>query len=205
MKIVGLTGSIGMGKTTTSSMFKDLGVHVWDADSAVHRLYGPAGKGGVALSPIFPDVVRDDGSVDRDVLSQHVIGNSSALKQLETIIHPLVGQDRADFLYQVRQDGAAMVLLDVPLLFETGGNTWVDQVIVVSCGHALQRARVLARPGMTEEKFASILSRQTPDADKRAQADFVITTDDGLDHTRKQVLDVYNQILATSAMPSGKS
>jgi dephospho-CoA kinase len=205
MKIVGLTGSIGMGKTTTSFMFKDLGVRVWDADSAVHRLYGTAGKGGAALLPIFPDVVREDGSVDRDALSQHVIGNPLALKQLETIIHPLVGQDRADFLHQARQDGAAMVLLDVPLLFETGGNAFVDQLIVVSCDHALQRTRVLARSGMTEEKFASILSRQTPDADKRAQADFVITTDDGLDHTRKQVLEVYNQILATSATASGKS
>ncbi len=205
MKIIGLTGSIGMGKSTTAAMFADLGIPVWDADSAVHKLYGVAGEGGKALGQLFTGVVRDDGSVDREALSSQIVGNPSTLKQLEAIVHPLVGQDRSAFLSGASQSGQALALVDVPLLFETGGYKRVDYVVVVSCGEELQRQRVLARTGMTVEKFAAILARQTPDAQKRAGADYIITTDIDLDHTRKQVLDVYRQLMSEQVTAKGTS
>ena len=197
MKIIGLTGSIGMGKTTTSAMFRDLGVPVWDADGAVHRLYGVGGAGAKALGDRFRDAIRPDRSVDRDVLTKLVLGNHPALKELESIVHPLVGRDRANFLADARRDRHDLVIVDVPLLFETGGENYVDAVIVVTCDPDINRARVLARAGMTPEKLASILARQLPDADKRARADFIITTDISLDDTREQVGRLYQTLIQT--------
>jgi dephospho-CoA kinase len=195
MIIAGLTGSIGMGKSTTTAMFAERGVQVWNADDAVHRLYRP---GGAAVAPVeaaFPGVAGPDG-IDRDALSARVVGQEAAIRQLEQIVHPLVGQDRAAFLADAREAGAPLVVVDVPLLFETGGQRYVDSVIVVSCDPATQRARVLSRPGMTEAKFEAILARQTPDADKRAMADFVVDTGQGLDHAREQVAQIHRALLA---------
>ena len=187
MKVVALTGSIGMGKSTTAEMFAQLGVPVWDADAAVHRLYA---AGCTAVGPVlaaFPDAGSPAGGIDRDALSRQVLGNPDALKRLEAIVHPLVGQDRSNFLARARDDGHLLALVDVPLLFETGGEAHVDQVIVVTCAPEVQRQRVLARPGVTVDKFEAILARQVPDAIKRAKADFVIETDHGLDAAREQV------------------
>jgi dephospho-CoA kinase len=197
MKIIGLTGSIGMGKTTTAAMFKALGVPVWDADSAVHRLYGAGGLGVIAVSEAFPTSLTANGFIDRDALAKLVLDNPDQLKRLESIVHPLVGQDRAEFLADARAAKAKIAIVDVPLLFETGGEKYVDKVIVVTCDAALQRQRVLARPGMSEAKFEAILARQTPDAQKRARADYVITTDTGIDDTNKQVATIYDQLIAT--------
>lgn len=186
MIVVGLTGSIGMGKSTTAAMFAAEGVRVYDADAEVHRLYA---KGGAAVEPIaaaFPGVVAD-GAVDRALLSQQVVGNPEAMKRLEAIVHPLVGASRLDFFESARKAGADMVALDIPLLFETGGDGAMDAVVVVSAPPDVQRERVLARPGMTAEKFEAILARQTPDAEKRARADFVIDTGQGLEAAREQV------------------
>jgi dephospho-CoA kinase len=189
MILVGLTGSIGMGKSETARMFRALGVPVYEADAAVHRLYN---KGGSAVEPIeaaFPGVAKD-GAVDRQELGKRVLADPEALKRLESIIHPLVGAEQRSFLQQAEDEGVSMVVLDIPLLFETGGEKRVDTVVVVSAPYEIQRQRVLERFGMTEEKFASILAKQTPDAEKRARADFVIETDKGLDHARDQVREV---------------
>lgn len=195
MKIVALTGSIGMGKSTTSTMFKDLGVPIWDADAAVHRLYSAGGSAVAPLQALIPDAIGPDG-VDRAVLTSKILQDPALLKQIEAIVHPLVGKDRADFLAEARTKGAPLVMVDVPLLFETGGQAYVDAVIVVSCPPDMQRARVLARPGMTEEKFESILARQTPDDVKRAKSDFVIDTGLGLDAAREQVGKVHAALMA---------
>jgi dephospho-CoA kinase len=201
MKIVGLTGSIGMGKTTTAAMFTYLGVPVWDADSAVHGLYAKDGAGVGPVSAAFPSTLSKYDTIDRDILGKLVLGALDQLKLLESIVHPLVSQDRAAFLAAARAAGAKIAIVDVPLLFETGGEKYVDSVIVVSCAPELQRQRVLARGGMTEAKFESILARQTPDEEKRARADFVITTDLSLDDTREQAGKVYAQLLATTMEP----
>jgi dephospho-CoA kinase len=198
MKIVALTGSIGMGKSTTSAMFKDLGVPIWDADAAVHRLYAPEGAAIPPIQALIPDAIGQDG-VDRDILTGKILEDPGLLKQIEAIVHPLVGKDRADFLAAARQRGEPLVLVDVPLLFETGGEAYVDAVIVVSCPPDMQRARVLARPGMTMEKFRSILARQTPDEIKRAKSDFVIDTGLGLDAAREQVGKVYSALMGSVA------
>lgn len=198
MKIVALTGSIGMGKSTTSAMFKDLGVPIWDADAAVHRLYAPEGAAIPPIQALIPDAIGQDG-VDRDILTAKILEDPGLLKQIEAIVHPLVGKDRADFLAAARQRGEPLVLVDVPLLFETGGDAYVDAVIVVSCPPDMQRARVLARPGMTMEKFRSILARQTPDEIKRAKSDFVIDTGLGLDAAREQVGKVYSALMGSVA------
>lgn len=198
MKIVALTGSIGMGKSTTSAMFKDLGVPIWDADAAVHRLYAPEGAAIPPIQALIPDAIGQDG-VDRDILTGKILQDPGLLKQIEAIVHPLVGKDRADFLAAARQRGEPLVLVDVPLLFETGGEAYVDAVIVVSCPPDMQRARVLARPGMTMEKFHSILARQTPDEIKRAKSDFVIDTGLGLDAAREQVGKVYSALMGSVA------
>jgi dephospho-CoA kinase len=195
MKIVALTGSIGMGKSTTSAMFKDLGVPIWDADAAVHRLYSAGGAAVAPLQALIPDAIGPDG-VDRAVLTSKILQDPALLKQIEAIVHPLVGKDRADFLADARSAGVPLVMVDVPLLFETGGQAYVDAVIVVSCPPDIQRARVLARPGMTEEKFESILARQTPDDVKRAKSDFVIDTGLGLDAAREQVGKVHAALMA---------
>lgn len=190
MKIVALTGSIGMGKSTTAAMFADLGVPVWDADQAVHRLYEAGGAACAPLAKLVPDAVGTQG-VDRAQLAAQIMANPALLKAIEAIVHPLVGQDRAAFLAKARADHAPLVLVDVPLLFETGGEAYVDAVIVVTCPEEVQKARVLARPGMTEEKFSAFLARQTPDAEKRARADYLIDTSLGLDAAREQVGKVY--------------
>jgi dephospho-CoA kinase len=187
--IVGLTGSIGMGKSTTAQMFKDEGVPVYDADAEVHRLYSPGGAAVPLVEAAFPGVVKD-GAVDRAALSAKVVGDPAALKRLEEIVHPLVGASRAGFFDEARQAGAKMAVLDIPLLFETGGESRVAKVVVVSAPAEVQRARVLERPGMTESKLAAILARQIPDADKCARADFVIDTGQGLDAAREQVRQV---------------
>lgn len=189
MLILGLTGSIGMGKSTTSKMFQDEGVPVYDSDAAVHALYA---TGGAAVAPVetaFPGVVVN-GAIDRAKLSARVVGDPEALAKLETIVHPLVGAHRIGFFEKAQAEGHEIVVLDIPLLFETGGEKRVDKVIVVSAPADVQRERVLARPEMTPEKFEAILARQTPDVEKRARADFIIDTGQGLDHARQQVRDL---------------
>lgn len=183
--VLGLTGSIGMGKSTTAAMFADVGVPVWDADAAVHRLYAP---GGAALSPLakmFPDAVGPDG-VDRARLRVRVVDDPAALGRLESIVHPLVAADRADFLRRATLEGARLVLLDIPLLFEGGLERECDATLVVTAPPEVQRARVLARPGMTEDHLESLLARQMPDAEKRARATHVIETT-GMDAARAAV------------------
>lgn len=189
MITVGLTGSIGMGKSTTAAMFAAEGVPVYDADAEVHALYA---RGGAAVEPLeqaFPGVVVD-GAVDRTLLSQRVVGKPEELKRLEAIVHPLVGISRVGFFEQAAAAGADVVILDIPLLFETGGDKRMDAVVVVSAPADVQRQRVLARPGMDEAKLDAILARQTPDAEKRARAHFVIDTGQGLDRARDQVREV---------------
>lgn len=184
MIVLGLTGSIGMGKSTVGRMFADAGVPVHDSDEAVHRLY--AGRAVPLIEAAFPGTVVD-GSVDRQLLAGHVLGDGAALKRLEAIVHPLVRADADDFVALNRAGNAALVVLDIPLLFETGGRSRVDRVVVVSAPEEIQRRRVLARPGMSEEKLAAILARQVPDAEKREQADFVIDTSGSLEATRAAV------------------
>ena len=184
MVILGLTGSIGMGKSTVAAMFADEGVPVFDADAAVHRLQGPGGGVVAAIAAAFPGTTGADG-VDRPALGQAVLGDPAALARLEAIVHPAVATERAAFLAD--HATAPLVLLDVPLLFETGGERHCDRVAVVSAGEAVQRARVLARPGMTPARLDAILARQLPDAQKRARADIVIPTDGSLDDTRAAV------------------
>ena len=187
MIVLGLTGSIGTGKSTTSTMFRDLGVPVHDADATVHDLYGKEAVGPVAAR--FPEVLKD-GAIDRKALSAVLAGSPERFRELEEIVHPLVRARETAFLETARQAGAALVVLDVPLLFESGGEARVDKVVVVTCDPEIQRQRVLARPGMTEEKFALILSRQMPDAEKRRRADFLIDTGKGLEAARKQVEEI---------------
>jgi dephospho-CoA kinase len=193
MIIVGLTGSIGMGKSTTAAMFAAAGAPVYDADAEVHALYA---RGGAAVEPVgeaFPGVVVD-GAVDRTRLSHQVVGDAEAMKRLEAIVHPLVGMSRAGFFDKAVAAGADIVILDIPLLFETGGEKRVDAVVVVSAPADLQRQRVLARPGMDEAKLDAILARQMADLDKRARAHFVIDTGQGLDHAREQVHAVLTKL-----------
>ncbi|MEG3168873.1 dephospho-CoA kinase [Sphingomonas sp. LB3N6] len=181
--IIGLTGSIGMGKSTVAGMFADEGVPVFDADATVHRLQGAGGRLVPAIEAAFPGTTAN-GAVDRAKLGAAVFGNDAAIKRLEAIVHPAVGEERAAFL---AEHTGKRVVFDVPLLFETGGDQRVDSIVVVSAAPDVQRARVLARPGMTPEKFAAILARQTPDAEKRARAHHVIRTDTSIDETRAQV------------------
>ena len=189
---LGLTGGIGMGKSTAAQMFRDLGHPVWDADAAVHDLYAP---GGMAVAPVaaaFPGTLRD-GGIDRAALRQALAADPAGFARLEQIVHPLVAADRADFI--ARHGDAPIVVLDVPLLYETGAQAGMDGVAVVSAPADLQRARVLARPGMTPENFQMILSRQMPDAEKRARADWVIPSD-SLDGARAAIMDICAQIVA---------
>jgi dephospho-CoA kinase len=185
MLTVGLTGSIGMGKSTVAAMIADEGVPVFDADAAVHRLQGPAGRAVAAIEAAFPETTGEAG-VDRTALAEAVLGNEAALKRLEAIVHPAVAEERAAFM--AAHAAAALVVFDVPLLFETGGDRAVNRTVVVSAAPAVQRARVLARPGMTTAKLDAILARQMPDADKRARADHVIATDVPVVETRRRVV-----------------
>ncbi len=190
---LGLTGSIGMGKSTTGRMFTELGHPLWDADAAVHRLYA---QGGAAVAPVgaaFPSALKDQ-AIDRTALKAALAVDPAALKRLEAIVHPLVAQDRLQFIENAKQNGAKIVVLDIPLLFETGGQSQMDGVAVVSTDAETQRQRVMARPGMTAETFAMILSRQMPDAEKRALADWVIPTDT-LDGARAAVIAICDEIL----------
>lgn len=193
MIIIGLTGSIGMGKSTTAAMFKEAGCPVFDADAAVHSLYDTGGKAVPLIRAVFPDAVKN-GAVDRAVLGQHMRADPLNLTVLESFIHPMVGDLRAEFLKKAMAEKADIVVFDVPLLFETGGDKKVDKVVVVTAPEAVQRERVLARPGMTEELFSSLLSRQTPDSKKRAKADYIIFTDKGLAQAREQVQSVIDHI-----------
>ncbi|MES3153418.1 dephospho-CoA kinase [Sphingomonas faeni] len=181
--IIGLTGSIGMGKSAVAAMFADEAVPVFDADATVHRLQGIGGRLVPAIETAFPGTTGN-GAVDRAKLGAAVFGNDAAIKRLEAIVHPAVGEERAAFL---AKHAGQRVVFDVPLLFETGGDRNVDVIVVVSAAPDVQRARVLARPGMTAEKFVAILARQTPDAEKRTRADHVIHTDTSFDATRAQV------------------
>ncbi|KQS03214.1 dephospho-CoA kinase [Sphingomonas sp. Leaf357] len=184
MIILGLTGSIGMGKSTVAQMFADRGVPVFDADAAVHRLQGKGGRLVAEIEALFPGTTGPDG-VDRAALGARVLNDTPALQRLEALVHPAVGEERAAFL--AAHADAPLVVFDIPLLFETGGESRVDKVAVVSATPEIQRARVLARPGMSAARFESILARQTPDAEKRARADVVIPTDRSLDETRRSV------------------
>ena len=186
MITIGLTGSIGMGKSTTAGLLREEGVPVHDADAAVHDLYAVGGAGAPALLADFPEAVID-GRVDRERLSARVVGDREALQRLERIVHPLVFAHRQQFIDEAKAAGAKAIAFDVPLLFETGGHAGMDAIVVVSAPAHVQRERVLARPSMTSEKFDAILARQTPDADKRARADFVIDTGGSLVATRAQV------------------
>lgn len=184
---LGLTGSIGMGKSTVAAMFADEGVPVFDADAAVHRLQGPGGRLVAAIEAAFPGTGGAHG-VDRPALAAAVLGDDRAMRRLEAIVHPAVAEERAAFL--AAHADAPLVVFDVPLLFETGGDRAVDKVAVVSAAPEVQRTRTLARPTMTPAKFDAILARQLPDADKRARADFVIATDVPIDRTRDAVRHV---------------
>lgn len=192
MIILGLTGSIGMGKSTTAQMFRDAGVPVHDSDEAVHRLY--AGSAAPLIEARFPGTVVD-GVVDRDRLGKQVIGQPEAMRDLEKIIHPLVRADADAFLEASKAAGAAFAVMDIPLLFETKGEGRVDKIAVVSASADVQRERVLARPGMTSEKFEAILARQVPDAEKRARADFIIDTGHGLDVARRDVQAIITHLM----------
>jgi dephospho-CoA kinase len=191
--LLGLTGSIGMGKTTTARLFADEGVPVHDADAAVHGLYAAGGEGAAAVEALFPGVTQA-GAVDRKRLAERVMDDPAALKRLEAAVHPLVAAERDGFLAKARAGGAGIAVLDIPLLFETGADKLVDAVVVVSAPEAVQRERVLARPGMTEAKLAAVLARQTPDAEKRAHADFVIDTGSGVEAARAQVRAVLAEV-----------
>ena len=186
MIIVGLTGSIGMGKTTTSNMFKEAGCPVFDADAAVHALYAKGGKAVPIIHAVFPDAIKD-GAIDRARLGEHMRKDPLQLKVLESFIHPLMTESRAKFFEQAQKDNAEIIIMDVPLLFETGGDAYVDKVVVVTAPADVQRKRVMARPGMNAELLTSLLARQMPDAEKRKRADILIYTDKGLENARKQV------------------
>lgn len=191
MKIIALTGSIGMGKSTTAKMFEDAGIPVYDADAAVHQLY----SGGAAkiIEAEFPGTVNN-GVVDRKELSNRVVGKPQSMKKLEAIVHPLVHQKQQTFMHNADQAGHKMVLLDIPLLFEGGREKVVDVIVVVTCSAETQRKRVLARAGMTVDKFEAILQRQVPDKEKRKRADYIVDTEQGMESARKQVADIIQSI-----------
>jgi dephospho-CoA kinase len=200
MIVLGLTGSIGMGKSTTTRLFAGEGAVTWNADEAVHALYA---RGGAAVGPVgeaFPGVVVD-GAVDRDRLAGALGDDPDAFRRLETIVHPLVAQGRLAELEAARDRGETLAVLDIPLLFETGGDRAVDAVVVVTAPPEVQAERVLSRPGMTRERLDAILSRQTPDAEKRARADFVVDTSRGIDAARAQVREIVGTVLDPAWTP----
>ena len=197
---IGLTGSIGMGKSTSAQMFREAGVPVYDADAAVADLYV---RGGAAVEPLeaaFPGVTRD-GAVDREALRLRVLGDDAAMTRLNAVVHPLLGRDRLAFHAQAEASGADILVFDIPLLFETGGERNMDAVVVVTAPAEVQRTRVLAREGMTPERLDAILARQTPDAQKRERADFVIDTGQGLEAAQAAVA----QVLAAVRDPAFRS
>lgn len=198
MIVFGLTGSIGMGKSTTASMFAEAGIPVWDADSTVHQMYAAGQPGAEAIAEIVPDAVGENG-VDRAKLKDAIHADDTLLKRIEAAIHPLVGQSRARFLSDARDQGHALAIVDIPLLFEGGGERHVDGVIVVTAPAEIQQERVMERPGMSEETFRMILSKQVPDEIKRQKADHLIDTSLGMDHARKRVSQIISSIGATDA------
>jgi dephospho-CoA kinase len=190
MVILGLTGSIGMGKSTTAKLFAEAGVPVYDADATVHILY--EGEAASAIEAAFPGATVD-GKVDRNRLSARVVHDPAAIKRLEAIVHPMLGASRQKFLHDAEQSGAPVAVVDVPLLFETGGENRVDAVVVVTTTPEIQRQRILERPNMTEEKLQAILARQMPDAEKRKRANFVVDTSHGLDPVRARIRDILDE------------
>ena len=197
MIVLGLTGSIGMGKSTTARMFAEEGARVHDADEIVHGLYAPGGAAVGRVGDAFPAAVKA-GGIDRKALAAELAEDPAALKRLEAIVHPLVAASRDAFLEEARKAGVEVVVLDVPLLFETGGDLGLDAVVVASAPAHHQRQRVMDRPGMTADRLETLISRQVPDAEKRARADFIVDTSQGHDHARDQV----RQILATVKDPA---
>ncbi len=195
MFILGLTGSIGMGKSTTAKFFAKAGVPVHDADAVVHKLY--EGEATAAIEAAFPGTTAA-GKVNREKLAARVVGDAAAMKKLETIVHPLVREERNRFLAEAEKNGAPVALLDIPLLFETGGERDCDAVVVVSAPTEMQHARAFERPGMTEEKLKALIAKQVPDAEKRRRADFVVDSSQGFDAARSQVADI---LRAVAKMP----
>jgi dephospho-CoA kinase len=192
MRILGLTGSIGMGKSTTAKLFMEAGVPVYDADAAVHKIY--EGEAAPAVEAAFPGTTVD-GKVDRAKLSAKVVHDPAAIKQLEQIVHPTLGASRQKFLQAAEQSGAPVVVMDIPLLFETGGEKRVDAVVVVTTTPENQRERILARGTMTNEALDAILARQLPDPEKRKRADFVVDTSHGLDPVRTRIRDILAEVV----------
>ncbi|MEO8318759.1 MAG: dephospho-CoA kinase [Bradyrhizobium sp.] len=192
MLILGLTGSIGMGKSTTAKLFMEAGVPVYDADAAVHKIY--EGEAAPAVEAAFPGTTVD-GKVDRAKLSAKVVQDPAAIKLLEQIVHPMLGASRQKFLAEAEQSGAPVVVMDIPLLYETGGEKRVDAVVVVSTAPETQRERILARGTMTPEALDAILARQLPDAEKRKRADFVVDTSHGLDPVRAAIRDILAEVV----------
>ena len=190
MIILGLTGSIGMGKSTTAKLFAEAGVPVYDADATVHRLY--EGEAAPAIEAAFPGTTAN-GKVNRNRLSAQVVHDPAAIKRLESIVHPMLGASRQKFLHEAEQSGAPVAVVDVPLLYETGGETRVDAVVVVTTKPEIQRERILARENMTGEKLDALLARQLPDAEKRKRADFVVDTSHGLDPVRARIRDILKE------------
>lgn len=198
MIILGLTGSIGMGKTTTAGLFADEGCPVFNADKAVHQLYSKGGKAVPLIKAVFPDAVKDD-AVDRAVLGDHMRADPLNLKVLESFIHPWVEELRRLFFAESRRNKADIVVLDIPLLFETGGDKKVDVTVTVSAPYKVQKARVMARPGMTEELFEMLLGRQMSDKEKRSRSDYVLSTGESIPETRKQVQELVQKLRAKEA------
>jgi dephospho-CoA kinase len=199
MIILGLTGSIGMGKSTTAKLFEEAGVPVYDADAAVHKIY--EGEAAPAIEAAFPGTTAD-GRVDRNKLSEKVVHDPAAMKRLEQIVHPMLGASRQKFLHDAEQSGAPVAVVDIPLLFETGGEKRVDAVVVVTTTPEIQRQRILQRDNMTGEKLEAILARQLPDAEKRKRADFVVDTSHGHDPVRARIRDILGQ---AAKMPQRRS
>jgi dephospho-CoA kinase len=195
MFVLGLTGSIGMGKSTTAKFFAEEGVPVHDADGAVHRLYD--GEAAPPIEAAFPGTTQN-GKVDREKLAKAVLGDPAKIKQLEGIVHPLVHRVRERFLSDAEKSGAKVAVLDIPLLYETGGDARCDAVVVVSAPAEMQRTRAFERPGMSEQKLAAIMANQVPDAEKRARADFIVDTSQGFEHARAQVREILQRV---STMP----
>ncbi len=199
MLILGLTGSIGMGKSTTANLFAEAGVPVYDADAAVHRIY--QGEAAPAIEAAFPGTTVE-GKVDRAKLSAKVLHDPAAIKQLEQIVHPMLGASRQKFLDDAEGSGAPVVVMDIPLLFETGGEKRVDAVVVVTTSPEAQRERIMARGTMTSEALDAILARQLPDAEKRRRADFVVDTSHGLDPVRERIRDILQQLARMPRRPA---
>lgn len=202
MIVLGVTGSIGMGKSTVSNMLKEMGIPVHDADATVHKLLAAGGKGVAPVATLFPDVLTQDKNgadmIDRAALGKIVFADPAKKKQLEDILHPMVRDDSASFKDEMEKAGHKIIVFDIPLLYETGGEKRVDAVLCVTAAAEVQKERVMARSGMTEERFNHVLSQQLPDAEKRKRADYVVTTDIDFDDTRAQLKTVVDKLLTPS-------